>query len=444
MFDRPFKLSELKARLRSRSFLRNINKTAIMIYLATFRCKPLATLVKLGLTLVLLITITGCATRPSIDANDSLISAILNYEASLPENHPDSPEQIFQLPDELKAKISDRFKSSNKHKNASDLARWLMDPNGHNLIYDLDANLMPHEAFEQRRGNCLSFTLLMVELASELDIELRVNQVDVPDMWGQDSQNDLVFYRHVNAIFESLRSTQVFDLAMEEYRPGFPQRLISKREATALMFSNIGIEELKKGNATSAIHYLRLAASTFPANPDMWINLGAIYKHIGELGIAEKIYLQAFSISDKDSLAASNLERLYRRQGRDVLAKQYQKLAARARARNPYLHYQDAEEAYKEKNYRRAANLVKRAIKLHKEDPDFYELSSRIKQANNRYISALKDLEIGYQLTQKNEDRGRYEDKIRMVIAHVEAVEKKSKRPPQSAPNRQIIIYPDN
>lgn len=410
-----------------------------------FRPNPMAKSFKRGLTILLLIAIAGCASSPSLEPDDELIASVLNYEALLPENHPDTPDQIFKLSDDIREEIRGRFKSSNKHKNASGLARWLMDPDGHNLVYDLDANLMPTQAFEQRRGNCLSFTLLMVELASELDIELKVNQVDLPEMWGQDSQNDLVFYRHVNAVFESLRSTQVFDLAMEEYKRGFPQRLISKREATALLFSNIGIEELKNGNTTSAIHYLRLAASTYPTNPDMWINLGAIYKHIGKLDIAEKIYLQAFAISDKDSLAASNLERLYRRQGRNTLADQYQKLASNARERNPYVHYQNAERAYQEKNYRRASKLVKRAIRLHKEDPDFYELSSRIKQASNKHIAALKDLEKAYHLTQMNDERGRYANKIKMVIARVKAVEeKRTGRQPRTSPNRQIILHGDD
>lgn len=408
------------------------------------RFKLIAKLFMRGLMLLLLVVNAGCATPPSIKSDDSLIASILNYEALLPNNHPDTPDQIFKLSDDIREQIRGRFKSPDKHKNASDLARWLMDPDGHNLVYDLDANLMPAQAFEQRRGNCLSFSLLMVELASELGIELRVNQVDLPETWGQDSQKDLVFYRHVNAVYESRHSIQIFDLAMEEYRRGFPQRLIDKREATALLYSNIGIEELKKANTTSAIHYLRLAASTFPSNPDMWINLGATYKHIDRLDIAEKIYLQAFSISDKDSLAASNLERLYRQQGRNTLADRYQKLAFRARQRNPYFHFKKAQTAYQEKDYRGASTLVKRAIRLHQQDPEFYELSSRIKQTNDKDVSALKDLETAYPLTQDGEERQRVENKIKTLLAQIKATqEKKAGRQPRPSPSREIVIYPD-
>ncbi|MBL4673164.1 MAG: hypothetical protein JKX81_12980, partial [Arenicella sp.] len=306
----------------------------------------------------------------------------------------------------------------------------------------LSANLTPAQAFKQGRGNCLSFTLLLIELAAELDINLRVNQVDLPDMWGQDSQNDLIFYRHVNAVFRTVHNTQIFDLAMEEYRQGFPQRLIDKRQATALLFSNIGIEHLKNDDIASALHYLNLPASVYPTNPDMWINLGAVYKHTGQLDLAEKIYLQAFNISDKNSLAASNLERLYTQQGRKIAAQRFQKLASRARARNPYLHYQNAEDAYKEKDYRRASKSIKRAIALHQDDPDFYELSSRIKQLTNKHISALKDLEKAHNLSQTIEQRTRYASKVKMVIARVKALQQqKANQSMRPNPATRVQVY---
>jgi Flp pilus assembly protein TadD len=392
--------------------------------------------------LLLLVILTGCATSPKINSGDDFIASILNYEASLPANHPDSIEQVYKLPDDVRKAIREKFTSYDRHRAASELAHWLMDPNGHNLRYELSANLTPAQAFKQGRGNCLSFTLLLVELAAELEIELRVNQVDLPDMWGQDSQNDLIFYRHVNAVFRTVHSTQIFDLAMEEYKQGFPQRLINKRQATAMLFSNIGIEHLKNDDIDSAIHYLNLSASVYPTNPDMWINLGAAYKHTGRLDLAEKIYLQAFNISDKNSLAASNLERLYTHQGRKAAAQRFQKLASRARIRNPYLHFQNAEDAYNEKDYRRAAKSIKRAIQLHRDDPDFYELSSRIKQVTNKHISALKDLEKAHNLSQTKQQRARYASKVKMVVARVKALQQqKINQPPQPNSATRVRVY---
>lgn len=396
---------------------------------------------RLLLALLLPVILAACASTPPIDSSDNVISSILNYEASLPDNHPDSTEQVYQLPDHIRETIQRKFNSGNRQRSARDLAQWLMDPNGHNLSYDISANLTPAQAFEQRRGNCLSFTILLVELAAELEIELKVNNVDLPDMWGQNSQNYLIFYRHVNAIYKTPNRTQIFDLAMAEYKRGFPQQLISKRQATALLFSNIGIEHLQNANIDSAIHYLSLSASVYPTNPDMWINLGAAYKHIGMLDMAEKIYLHAFAVGDKNGLAASNLERLYSHQGRKKIALRFQKLASQARSRNPYLHYKTAETAYLEKDYRAASKSIKKAIRLHSDDPDFYELSSRIKQVTNKHISALKDLEKAHNLSVTAEQRGRYATKVKMVVARIKALQQETN--PSTRPNlsQNVRIY---
>lgn len=400
--------------------------------------KPL----KLSLGLLLLINAAGCVNSPAVNSDDEFIKSIIDYETTLPQTHSNSTDQVFKLPDSVRKTIGERFNKGNRHKNIADLAAWLMAPDGHGLVYDLEANLIPAQAFEQRRGNCLSFTLLLTELATELDVNLRVNQVDLPETWGQDSQKDLIFYRHVNAVFETVYSTQIFDLAIQEYRPGFPQRLITKREASALLFSNIGIEKLKDKKYDSAIHYLSLSASNFPNNPDMWVNLGAAYKQIGQLDLAEKIYLQAFSIGDKNGLAASNLERLYRDQGQNNTAHRFEKLSAKARARNPYHHYYRAEVAYNDKDYRKASKAIKRAIQLHDQDPSFYELSSRIKQVRNKHLSALEDLARAYQLPQKDEERDRYANKIRMVAARAKATqEEKTDQRSQSLPYRPATRY---
>jgi hypothetical protein len=40
-----------------------------------------------------------------------------------------------------------------KHQATKELAYWLLDKQGRNMTYDVDASLTPIQAFEQRRGN---------------------------------------------------------------------------------------------------------------------------------------------------------------------------------------------------------------------------------------------------------------------------------------------------
>ena len=385
--------------------------------------------------------LSACTSTPKLEENSHLINSTLAYYSTLAPDHPDSFENLFYIPNDIRDQVHEKFSSNNRHGSASKLANWLMSSEGHDLEYELDANLKPYDTYTQKRGNCLSFTLLMLTLGEELDINLKVNQVNLPDTWGAGDENDLVFYRHVNAVFKSPSKTQIFDLALEDYRSGYPQQLITKHQAAALLYSNIGIQKLKDEDFGQALHYLKLSASTFPENADMWINLGAAYKRLGDIDKAEEIYLKALASNDQNNLAASNLERLYRSQGKKSLADHFEKLAAKSRKRNPYLHYNEAKELFDNKRYLKASKSIRRAIKLHNLDPDFFELSSRIHQARNKPIEALKNLETAHNLSKTNEERIRYTAKVEMVLAQLR---KQQEQHNQAFQNDQRFIKVEN
>lgn len=379
--------------------------------------------VKLRLIILLLgasIILGGCATTaPSELTTHSSLEPVLDYYNQLPSDHPDRLEAFFYIPKSTKDLVKREFSGRFRDIRGTLLAEWLMSPDDHNMIYDIDANLRPHEVFEQRRGNCLSFTLLMMQLTKELDLTLRVNQVDLPDMWGQSENQDLVFYRHVNAVQKTNRFTHVYDLALQDYRTGYPQRLLTEQQGAALLFSNKGLQFLQKSNTNKAFHYLKLAVSLYPDSADMWINLGSAYKKSEQWSLAENSYLKAFALDDSNSLAASNLDRLYRLTGRAEKAEKFTKLANVARLKNPYLRFAKAQAAFTEKRYRTASKEVKRAIQLHDKDPQFFELSSRIKQSQKKYIAALKDLEKARKLSSNADEVVRYTNKVEMVIERV-------------------------
>lgn len=369
------------------------------------------------LSLAICFFLSGCASKPVSQPKHAWMQEVLRYEANLGNNHKDTLEKLYQVTPEMRATIAKRFGNLPKARAVRNMALWLVDETGKNMTYDIDANYRPVETFYRNRGNCLSFTLLLVQLAQELEIDLKINEVDLPDMWGENEDSGLVFYRHVNAIHKSDRYTQVFDLALEEYGRGYPQRFISKRDAAALLFSNIGIQKMHKEDFGQAMHYLKLAVSINPNNSDLWINLAAALRRSGQIDRAEQSYLHAQSINDKDSLAASNLERLYRAQGKDRLADKYQKLAHRARQKNPYLHFRVAKDAFHSQRYSDAKKAIKRAIKLYDLDPQFFELSSRVHQIEKDYVAAIRNLETAHNISQTAKERGRYASKVDMIVA---------------------------
>jgi len=312
---------------------------------------------------------------------------------------------------------------------------------GLGMKYQLGANLNPQQALDQRQGNCLSFTMLLVTLANELGVELQYNDVDIPSAWGQDENAGLVFYRHVNAVYKSAILSQVFDLAMEDYDSAFPQRVISQRAAAAMFHANLGIDALKREDYKFALHHSKLSVSMDPDNSYLWINLGVVVKRSGDLELAERLFKTSLRISDFNSLASSNLERLYREQGRIRLANSFQKRAERARSNNPYVQFERAKEQLSQQNYSVARKHINRAIRLHGLDPNFFEFRSRIHQHFKRYRLALLDLQSASNLSNDLEQRGRYYKKGKFIATRAE--QEAQKRNPRQGRSNSVRSIPN-
>ena len=345
------------------------------------------------------------------------MQSIVNYKNTV--NYDDNgfiktPNSLIS--DEMRSIVLDKFSHMNKSEASANLARWLMSSDGHDMEYDLAADLYPIDSFNQKRGNCLSFTILLVNLADVLDIKLDYNDVHLPNTWGLDTeQQGLILFRHINAVRSNKDRTEIYDLAIEEYDYGYPQRIISEKEAIASLHSNLATQSIQTKDYLTALHHIKYAISSFPNNPDFWVNLGVVYKKSGHDLNAENAFLHALNLKDSDSLAASNLEKIYRKQNKTAKADYFKKIAHRARQKNPYMHYNLAQKYVKEKRFNLAKKSINKAKKLHNQDSRFYVLSSIIAQHNNDFISATKDIQTAYSLTVSAQDRKYFSKKARLL-----------------------------
>jgi len=364
-------------------------------------------------------TLGGCAhsltqTAP-LTTDTPWMQNVIDYRLTLPPSHPDNTDNILAIPHSIRQEVITRFSSKSKAGAAKTLATWLVSKNGHNMVYNVHANLKPLDAFEQKTGNCLSFTILLVSLARELDIELKFNEVDIPNAWNMDDQIGVVLYRHVNAVFKTHSQHRVFDLAMENYNFGYPQRIITSDQALAQLHSNRSVDALTSGELDKAHHLIQLAISLSPENADLWVNLGAVQKKRGQRARAEQSYLHALSLRPAHALVASNLERFYLEQSEFTKASKYRKSARKARLKNPYYHFELAKNSYSDQAFKSAKKSMNYAIRLHKSDPQFYELRSRIAQQLGQYKRALNDLISAYKLAKSSDETTRYASKAKLV-----------------------------
>ena len=360
----------------------------------------------------------GCATSSKVDQSVNVqqwIASAIEYEQDLTENHPDHYLSISKITPEMKQLALEQLHGVKKSKHAQTIARWLVDKDGLAMKYDVESNFSPVEVFENRLGNCLSFTILFINLSDQLGIPLEYNVVDIPDSWGSDQDNSIVYYRHVNAVTPGFREKQIFDLAMENYDARYPQHFITNKQAIGQLHNNRAMQAFHENDFDQAMHYIKLAIALDPQSADFFTNLGSIFKRNNQPNEAEAFYLAALKIEPRHLITSSNLERLYRNNGDDKRANFYAKRALKARNSNPYFLYKKAQDLVEEKQYRQAKKSITRAKKLHEHDSRFFELSSRINQHLGNYKEAVNELLRAYEIATSEAERGRYAGKAVLV-----------------------------
>ena len=200
-------------------------------------------IVKNAVLTLIMCFLVACASTPEVILEDTELALWLSeanqYKDALPNDHPDRAENILSVSDSMREIINTKFSKVKRSNVATRMAGWLIKKDGHGMTYSVEANLSPAEAFEKREGNCLSFTLLLTTMAAELDIKLEYNEVDLPDVWNQNEEDNagLVLYRHINAIRKTSGKEYVYDLAIEEYDASYPQRVIPSHYACLLYTS---------------------------------------------------------------------------------------------------------------------------------------------------------------------------------------------------------------
>lgn len=273
-----------------------------------------------------------------------------------------------------------------------------VEAGGYGIAYSAYVTEPPIITFQQRRANCLSFTLLYVALARSVGLNAKVNEVEIPPTWDMRNRKDVVFLRHVNvkvplpgdSINAMQRDDVVIDLEMSRYRANYRQHEISDTLASAQFYSNRAMEYLDAGNFNDAFLNLRKSINLNNQQSYVWSNLGALYgrkKLLREAGLA---YLHALELNPDDLTVMNNLSYYYNQIGNKEKALKFARLAQRYRESNPFYKYNLALSAFEQKEYEQALQLVLQAIAREKNDVRFYELAATLYDKLNRADKVLQ------------------------------------------------------
>ena len=304
---------------------------------------------------------------------------------------------IMALNDELRDYVASKVKGDPQARSRlRKLISGMIEDGLLTLDYDPNRTYTAIETFQKRQGNCLSFSILFAALAREARLDVTFQMVDIPPSFRTDGEM-ILLNNHINVLVRGVRSdinylrTYVVDFNTAEYNGNYDTKKVTDNYAIALYYSNVAVESMQVGNLRKAFRYLKKGIHTDPEIAGLWVNLGVLYSRYEQYNMAEQAYQEALSIQPSNKSALVNLSTALHHMGRDEEAEDYSKKVAYYRDRNPYYHYSQAQVAYQENELDDATAYLAEAIKLKRDEHQFYFLRGLVHHQMKEYDLAARD-----------------------------------------------------
>ncbi|WP_414608631.1 transglutaminase domain-containing protein [Stenotrophomonas pavanii] len=309
-----------------------------------------------------------------------------------------TPPQVFAIPpamhDMLRTQVINRSYSREQRLQA--LVEMIFDRHGLDLQYDADATLTVSEIWQQRRANCLAFTLMFVALAREAGIQARVQEVGQVVSWYQDQAQGLVYsVGHVNAGVGFADRFATVDLdrnVLYDRRGPLP---ISQARALAHFYNNRGAERMASGDLTGARAFFNTALAQDAGFAATWNNLGVLENRTGNTAAARRALETALRLDGRQDAALTNASALYRGLGMNAQAQALEQRLQSVQREDPFAQYMLGAEAERAgqldqaiRHYRQAVRLYDTAHHFHFGLARAYFLAGQLKRADRELLRA--------------------------------------------------------
>jgi tetratricopeptide (TPR) repeat protein len=330
----------------------------------------------------------------------------------IPELHgadvpPVASVDLLAISEEMKAFVNEhaRLRGDARDK-AWHLVYASLHPHVLNFDYDPMVTLTSSEAFDQKRGNCLTFSSMFIAMARYAGLQAWFQEVKVFPEW--DSQNDTVLVSmHVNAVVRDRFDDYLIDVSRRERKFSEVSRVMSDAEAEAQYYNNLGADALVQNNVPLAYAYFRKSIELRPGLAYVWSNLGVTLKRNGQIDAAMRAYRAALDYDRDHPTSLNNLYVLYEERGETDKLEAIAARVERSRQRNPYYLRFQAQIANREARYDEAVDYSRRAVRLAREDYRLHYTLAESLYFNGDYSEALASLERARELAPTAADAGR-------------------------------------
>jgi tetratricopeptide (TPR) repeat protein len=202
------------------------------------------------------------------------------------------------------------------------LREALLDGRAFTFEYEKLSTFSAAEAFEKRRGNCVSFTNLFIALGRSLGIRLQAALVSVRAV--SEREGDLiVMYNHMVAVYTLVdgRSAKVYDFYLTGQELNGRLTLLDDYTVAAIRASNDGIAHLSRSEFAEAKHDLEIAVKLGPKLGSLYANLGLATWRMGDVPGAFAVLERGLAVEPRSPSLLQNLAAIYVEQGRPAEAR---------------------------------------------------------------------------------------------------------------------------
>jgi tetratricopeptide (TPR) repeat protein len=250
------------------------------------------------------------------------------------------------------------------------------------LDYDAEVTRTAAEAFDARRGNCMSLVLMTAAFARHLNMPVRFNSVFLEESWTR-SHNIFFVAGHVNISLARPLVTQsrnVFgdpELLTIDFLPpdqvrGHRGRVIDESTILAMFLNNRAAEALTVGQVDDAYWWAREAIRTDSRWLSAYNTLAVLYRRKGLMDHAEATLRLVLEREPLNTQAMSNLILVLSDTGRRQEAEKYATQLAQIQPVPPYKFFDEGLAAMRSGEYATARQLFRKEVARAAYVPEFH------------------------------------------------------------------------
>lgn len=250
------------------------------------------------------------------------------------------------------------------------------------LDYDAETTRTAAEAFEAKRGNCMSLVLMTAAFARHLNMPVRFNSVFLEESWSR--ANGIFFVAgHVNISLArplvSQRSVVFGDpeLLTIDFLPpnqvrGNRSRVVEESTILAMFLNNKAAEALTVGRVDDAYWWAREAILTDSRWLSAYNTLAVLYRRKGLMDRAEATLRLVLEREPLNTQAMSNMVLVLSDTGRRQEAQVYANQLAQIQPVPPYKFFDEGVAAMKAGEYAAARQLFRKEVQRAAYVPEFH------------------------------------------------------------------------